>query len=107
MNQPIWAPDKLAKTLLLKNLFSKKYLNFKFEKFDSTQFNSWTKKSDKIIELEFSSSFEWARVIKWNLDKNKNILTYLLGGQAWWKQLEVKMLLDCLFKLIIYSFLLT
>ena len=35
--EPIWAPDKQAKMVLLKNLFSRRYSNSKFQKFDSAQ----------------------------------------------------------------------
>ena len=42
---PIWDPDKFAKTVSLKNLFLQRYLNFKFEKFESVQSNASTLKS--------------------------------------------------------------
>ena len=44
-SDPIWDPDKFAKTVSLKNLFLQRYLNFKFEKFESVQSNASTLKS--------------------------------------------------------------
>ena len=38
--KPIWAPDKQAKMVFLKNSFSRRYSNLKFEKFDSAQANT-------------------------------------------------------------------
>ena len=38
--EPIWAPDKQAKTVFLKNSFSRRYSNLKFGKFDSAQANT-------------------------------------------------------------------
>ena len=38
--EPIWAPDKQAKMVLLKNSFSWRYLNAKFKKFYSAQCNT-------------------------------------------------------------------
>ena len=38
--EPIWAPDKQAKMLFLKNSFSRRYSNLKLEKFDSAQANT-------------------------------------------------------------------
>ena len=38
--EPIWVPDKQAKMVFLKNLFSRRYSNLKFEKFDSAQANT-------------------------------------------------------------------
>ena len=38
--QPIWAPDKQANMVFLKHSFLRRYSNFKFEKFDSTQANT-------------------------------------------------------------------
>ena len=43
--EPIWAPDKQAKMVFLKNLFPWRYLSLKLEKFDSEQANTariWT-----------------------------------------------------------------
>ena len=38
--KPIWAPDEHAKMVFLKNSFSRRYSNLKFEKFDSAQTNT-------------------------------------------------------------------
>ena len=38
--EAIWAPDKQAKMVLLKNSFSRRYSNLKFEKIDSAQANT-------------------------------------------------------------------
>ena len=38
--EPIWAPDKQAKMFFLKNSFSRRYSNLKFEKIDSAQANT-------------------------------------------------------------------
>ena len=38
--EPIWAPDKQAKIVFLKNSFLRRYLNLKFEKIDSAQANT-------------------------------------------------------------------
>ena len=39
-SNPSGAPDKQAKMVFLKNLFSRRYSNLKFEKFDSAQANT-------------------------------------------------------------------
>ena len=38
--KPIWAPDKQAKMVFLKNSFSRRYSNLKFFEFDSAQANT-------------------------------------------------------------------
>ena len=38
--EPIWSPDKQAKMVFLKNSFSRRYSNLKFEKNDSAQANT-------------------------------------------------------------------
>ena len=38
--EPIWSPDKQAKMVFLKNSFSQRYSNLKFEKIDSAQANT-------------------------------------------------------------------
>ena len=38
--EPNWVPDKQAKMVFLKNLFSQRSSNLKFEKFDSMQANT-------------------------------------------------------------------
>ena len=43
--KPIWAPDKQAKMVFLKNLFSRRYSNLKFEKFDSASAQANTARS--------------------------------------------------------------
>ena len=37
LNQPIWAPNKQAKMVFLKNSFLRRYSNFKFKKFISAK----------------------------------------------------------------------
>ena len=43
--QPIWPPNKKAKTDFLRNSFSRRYSNVKFETFDSAQANTAPTKS--------------------------------------------------------------